>query len=281
MRVPGALLCLFLLVGCDDGDKPPREGELTVLTYNVAGLPQGLSSSEPQDYTPLISPMLNGYDVVLVQEDFWYHADLLTDMELPYLSLPSRPELDVLDLGDGLNRFSRYPFEDHARFPWDECNGTMDCASDCLASKGFSVARTLLPGGLEVDVYNLHAEAGGCDEDIRIRASNVEQLLDEIALRSTSVALIVAGDTNLHRDDPEDNPPLDNLLDTAGLTDACVELACGVDHIDRVMYRSSDQVTLTPQQWWVPEEFVTADGSDLSDHKPVAVRFHWQRGDGA
>jgi hypothetical protein len=43
------------------------------------------------------------------------------------------------------------------------------------------------------------------------------------------------------------------------------------------MYRSSDQVTLTPQEWWIPPEFVTADGTDLSDHLPIAVRFLWER----
>lgn len=180
-------------------------------------------------------------------------------------------------MGDGLNRFSIFPFEDHARFPWSECWGNLDCASDCLAAKGFSVARTMLPGDLPVDVYNHHNEAGGCDEDSRIRAQDVQELLNEIAIRSAGRAVIVAGDTNLHRDDPEDVPPLDALLDGAGLSDACDTLQCGDDRIDRVMYRSSDSVTLIPLEWWIPPEFVTADGTDLSDHKPVAVRFRWER----
>ncbi len=55
------------------------------------------------------------------------------------------------------------------------------------------------------------------------------------------------------------------------------DFRCGDDRIDRVLYRSSESVTLTPLQWWIPLEFTTADGTDLSDHKPVAVRFRWQR----
>jgi len=270
-------LCMATLVACEDSAPPPPEGELVLLTYNVAGLPQGISSSEPQDYIPLISPLLNGYDLVLAQEDFWYHVELSADVTHPFRSVPYSEDPDVLDMGDGLNRYSIFPFEDHTRFPWSECWGTMDCASDCLAAKGFSVARTILPGNLSVDVYNHHNEAGGCEEDYRIRTQDVQELLDEIAVRSVGMAVIVAGDTNLHRDDAEDVPTLDALLTGAGLADACDTLACGDDRIDRVMYRSSESVTLTPLEWWIPPEFVTADATDLSDHKPVAVRFHWQR----
>ncbi len=277
------LVCLYSLLGmttilaCDDSVPPPQEGELVLLTYNVAGLPQGISSSEPQEYIPLISPLLNGYDLVLAQEDFWFHTELSASVTHPYRSAPYREALDVLDMGDGLNRFSTFPFEDFARFPWTECWGNLDCASDCLAAKGFSVARTILGGNLSVDVYNHHNEAGGCDEDYRIRSQDVQELLDEIAVRSQGMAVIVAGDTNLHRDDPQDVPPLDGLLAGADLADACDTLACGDDRIDRVLYRSSESVTLIPLEWWIPPEFITADGTDLSDHKPVAVRFRWQR----
>ncbi|MET0594862.1 MAG: hypothetical protein ABW133_19330, partial [Polyangiaceae bacterium] len=45
-------------------------GEFTALTYNVAGLPEAFSGSQPATNTPLISPLLNDYDLVLVQEDW-------------------------------------------------------------------------------------------------------------------------------------------------------------------------------------------------------------------
>src|SRR5690606_11526523 len=53
-----------------------RAGEFELLTYNVAGLPDLLSSSNPAVNTSRVSPLLNRYDVVLAQEDFVYHADL-------------------------------------------------------------------------------------------------------------------------------------------------------------------------------------------------------------
>jgi len=58
-------------------------GTFSGLTYNVAGLPQGLSGSNPATNTRLISPLLNTYDLVLNQEDFWYHADLMQFAQHP------------------------------------------------------------------------------------------------------------------------------------------------------------------------------------------------------
>jgi hypothetical protein len=46
---------------------PTRAFELSVLTYNVAGLPAEVSGSDPVANHPQISPLLNGYDLVLVQ----------------------------------------------------------------------------------------------------------------------------------------------------------------------------------------------------------------------
>ena len=37
----------------------PASGTFLMLTYNVAGLPDSLSSSHPSEYTPQISPLLN------------------------------------------------------------------------------------------------------------------------------------------------------------------------------------------------------------------------------
>lgn len=47
-----------------------RSGSFKALTYNVAGLPAPISGSEPATNSPLISPKLNDYDLVLLQEDW-------------------------------------------------------------------------------------------------------------------------------------------------------------------------------------------------------------------
>ena len=57
-----------------------------VLSLNVAGLPAVLSSSNPSKNTRLMSPLLNNYNLVSVQEDFAYHNDLISKVTLPYLT---------------------------------------------------------------------------------------------------------------------------------------------------------------------------------------------------
>jgi hypothetical protein len=272
------LLHLFFACSPDDVDEPvpvATSGEFTLLTYNVAGLPEGLSHSHPEANTPQISPLLNDYDLVLAQEDFWYHNELAANTTHPHQSDPMWDTPAADKMGDGLNRFSSFAFGDLTRVQWVACNGFTDCASDCLATKGFSMALTTLAGETAVDVYNLHAEAGSCEADIDARNAGLEQFVDAIASHSPEQALIVAGDTNLHSDKAYDSVPLENLLSKVGLTDACRDLECGDERIDRVMFRNSPSLTLTPLEWSIPPEFVDAEGNDLSDHEPVAVRFHW------
>ncbi len=247
------------------------EGELTILTYNVAGLPEPLSGSMPATYIPLISPMLNAYELVLVQEDFAYHPQLIADVQHPYLSEPGGGGT----YGDGLNRMSQTAFTEHTREAWEVCFGEFDNGSDCLTDKGFAWARHELAPGVTIDVYNLHNDAGGSVDDIAARDQQVAQLLAAIAANSADRAIVVAGDTNM---DEEDEPTLQMLLTGADLRDACRELSCGQDgRIDRIMIRDGTDVALSVANWRVETSFVTETGEDLSDHEAIAVDVHWAR----
>ena len=263
LRICGS--CLFLLFSCSTSSDPdlgnqsvdllrsevagPAEGEFTVLTYNVAGLPEGMSKHNPEKYFPMLAPLLNGYDLVLVQEDFWYHDILAAASVHPYKSEPMLAEPDYLNMGDGLNRLSNLAFDELTRIQWVKCSGGLDCSGDCLTTKGFSVARTLLPGDLQVDVYNLHADAGSCDEDFEAREAGVKQMVEEIKSRSKDVALIVAADTNMKTHRPLDKEMLDYLYNETGLINSCLALDCPDDGIDRILFRSSAEVELTPLEW--------------------------------
>ena len=47
-------------------------GSVRMLTYNVAGLPESLSGSTPSVNTQLISPKLNAYEIVNVQDSWTF-----------------------------------------------------------------------------------------------------------------------------------------------------------------------------------------------------------------
>lgn len=262
----------WLLAGC--APPLPAQGSVHVLTYNVAGLPEGISGSHPLVDMTQIAPKLDGYDLALLQEDFAYHDDLVNGSDFPYDSGWGEPRQRTV--GDGLTRFSIFPLGPTDRVQWDACNGGIDFgASDCLAEKGFSVDEVHLADGVSLLVYNLHADAGNGQADAEARASNFAQIAADIAARAGDHAVLVAGDTNLHgaADDPR---ILQDFLDASGTHDACRTLQCGDEHIDRFMFRSGSELTLQPTAWAVATEFVDGDGQPLSDHPAIAVTVDWQ-----
>ena len=261
-------------------------GSISLLTYNVAGLPEVFSSSDPEANMPQIGPLLAGYELVHVQEDFNYHGALYAGDVHPYRSSTS----GGVPFGDGLNTLSYRSFGDFARTTWDACNGT-----DCLTPKGFSYARQRLDEGVYVDFYNVHANAGTEDADLSARRSNLRQLLNSIEQNSRGNAVVVMGDSNARFTRSEDN--VRDFLDH-GFSDAWIErvrggerpeadsdalLDCWGDNsapncetIDKIMYRSSRLLALWVDDYHVEDNvFVDSSGGPLSDHNAVYAQLSY------
>lgn len=249
-------------------------GRFTMLSYNVAGLPSLVSPSRPEVNVPLISPLLNHYDVALVQEDFSYHRELDARAEHPYRSDTMRRSLALMP--DGLNQFSRFAMGWTHRVRWNHCHGYFGHASDCLADKGFSYTQLTLSDGVTVDVYNLHADAGGSANDVRARRANFEQLTAYVRERSRGNAVIIAGDTNVRTSRRHDASTLSAFVSALGLTEACDRSACGEERLDRIFFRSSDALELDVAGWWTDVRFVDDDGEPLSDHPAIGVEIRWR-----
>lgn len=287
------LLAVAVVAGCSGGggDEPGSAAtttaaeeatpgqEVRVLTYNVAGLPEGISGSHPEANSPRISPRLNDYDLVLLQEDFGFYTDLIrADAELEHLTEPhpGPGELnpihrDSAAVGDGLNILSRWPLGEVHREPWTGCGMA---AADCLALKGFAATTVALDGGLQVDVITLHAEAG--DEDSQLRADDLDQLAGFLEANEGGRAVLIGGDWNLHTAEEPDGSQFDAFLERTGLTDTCQVVDCGADadEIDKIVFRSGGGVTLTPlDHHFERETFQDDQGEPLSDHDPLAVTF--------
>lgn len=300
LRLLLAVLLPTGLAACGDsattGSGGASSGEFRALAYNVAGLPEGLSGSMPATFMPIIGPRLNAYDLVLLQESWQtpdpnpfaptrtYHEELVARVDHPYQSVPAEaplgndPRRPEALLADGLNRFSRFPFDPVTRVAWDGCDIT---SADCLAFKGFSYARTRIADGVEIDVYNLHKEAGGSENDERLRGEGIGQILDVMTTFSAGRAILIGGDFNLHTDEEPDKSQYERLLAEAGLTDACDALACPEPaRIDKMAYRSGGRVELEALSWrFALDEFAADDGTPLSDHDALSVDFAWRTTD--
>ncbi len=299
--------------GADEGATGAEGGELSVLAYNVAGLPAELGQARPDVNLPIIAPMLDDHDIVMVQElfDWWvpdglasgfdfvnYHDRVWEGADHEHRSEPhpGYPALDHLDdervaeveVGDGLGFLSRFPIDGNDRIPWDGCFGGLDTsdrgAGDCLSVKGFAVTRVELADGIVVDLYNLHAEAGATEVDQQLQVEQFAQLADHMAVHSEGHAIILGGDTNLHTnlDHPDgwegaDIEIWDDFLAATGLTDACDATSC--EHpgrIDKFAFRSGSGVELDAQSHeFLDERYVDDAGEPLSDHEALEVRFRW------
>ncbi|MFF5144892.1 jacalin-like lectin [Streptomyces sp. NPDC013157] len=271
-------------------------GTFSVLTYNVAGLPEGLSSAPtPRDTsTTEIGKRIAPYDIVNVQEDFNYHAYLYATDTHPYRTATS----GGAGIGSGLNTVSNYAWDgdDFERVGWNSCQ--LD-SGDCLTPKGFTFMRERLAEGVYVDFYNLHTNAGTNDGDEASRADNLSQLTDFISTHSAGNAVVVMGDTNTRYTRSADT--IAEFASNNGLTDAWVQLVRGgsapakgsdalvcddtaatvpntCEVVDKVLYRSSKLVNLNATSYNNEHaKFLTSDGLMLSDHDPITVGFSWSQ----
>lgn len=171
------------------GGKAPRNHDrslnLTVLTFNVAGLPWP-ASKDRAVVMPAIGQHIaaladEGFpvDVILIQEGFIAETEMIADaLAFAYRVTGAGPELKAIShacagcksddrqqkwwkgegigpfVGSGLHIFSVYPVVGVSRMAF----GNQDCAGyDCLANKGAILARVVLPGVPEpVDVLTTH-----------------------------------------------------------------------------------------------------------------------------
>lgn len=272
-------------------------GSFSVLTYNVAGLPEAISSAptprEPS--TTAIGERIAPYDIVNVQEDFNYHARLYAaDTNHAYRT----PTSGGAGIGSGLNTLSKIPYDadDFERARWNSCQYD---SGDCLTPKGFTFMRERLAEGVYVDFYNLHTNAGTNDGDQASRADNLNQLTAFIKSHSAGNAVVVMGDTNTRYTRSADT--IAEFAAANGLTDAWVQLIRGgsappkgsdalvcdqtgptvpntCEVVDKVLYRGSTAVSLNATSYNNEHaKFLTDDGKMLSDHDPIAVGLTWSR----
>jgi endonuclease/exonuclease/phosphatase family metal-dependent hydrolase len=262
-----------------------QTGTFSTLTYNVAGLLEPFSSSNPATNTPLISCRIRGYTLVNVQEDFNYHAALYDSCDdHPYRS----PTSGGMGVGSGLNTLSYLPYADWYRGDWTACNGV-----DCLTPKGWTHARVRLAEGTYLSLYNVHTQAQVEEADLSARRSNMLQLLEYIEANSPTDAVIIMGDTNTRYTRSGDNIRealkrgftdvwLQNVrggsvpaAGDAALTNCSPLTSAACEVVDKVLYRGNPHLALNPLDYLLDGSFTDSAGNQLSDHYPISVNWSY------
>jgi endonuclease/exonuclease/phosphatase family metal-dependent hydrolase len=293
----GCGLLLALAAGATGGagasdSRPPGSPsapvELSVLSYNTHGLRGSFVDDDPAARFPQIGRLVNGYDVVLLQEDFAYHRSIrknawhgiqrrgnpqdrnpIANLLAPIVCGRCGSGLSTLiDLGEtALLAEHREAYRDYS--------GWFNARNDAWVTKGLLALRVRLPDGVVIDVYNSHLDAGKKPKRVRDQRTRDRQLAQlERAIRgfSGSGALIVAGDFNERED--RANPSLREFVGALGLnesgarTDPRWRPRC-----DYIFYRGDARTEIALLEAGEAEEFRDASGRPLSDHPAIRARF--------
>lgn len=210
----------------------PATSRLSVMTYNVKGLPWPLASGRPAAMIAIASRLWamrqvhRQPDVVALQEAFGADAKAIGRAAgYRYMAVgPGVADVSTIGLngsdrrflvrgsmfdGEGIGKrldsglviFSDYPIAAVRRIVYPVCAGY-----DCLANKGALAVTILGPGGQPVAVLNTHLNSGhasGVPKPRRYYAygRQVAQVAAfAAAIEATGVPLLLAGDFNVGHD---------------------------------------------------------------------------------
>ena len=248
---------------------------ITVLSYNVHGLPSLLVADDPEARMPKISSRLNRYDVALVQESWAYGAALGA-----HATHATKERSGGVDTGiffqTGLATFARPRLRAVTRGSLGACAGWLDRANDCFADKGFLRVRLALANGAELDFWNLHLDAGDDETDRDARDRQLARLVERVREISGEGPLVIAGDFNLDWSNALDRALLERFARDLSLVDSGARAAAdGVfadKQIDYILYRSGFGIALAPDEVGEVREF--SDGpTPQSDHPALFARL--------
>ncbi len=283
-------------VGEEGFNKPgdPASVEFSVVTYNVQARPWFDDSNYKFTH---ISPLLNPFDLVSIQECFKDYERLWDGTTHPVRIYHSRLKSPWKVVGSGLGILGRFPLEGVEAENFEIVGDRQNWP----ASKGLLLARFRV-GGMPLDFYATHMEAGKKADAMWSRREQAEQLVRFVRRHSPpGHAVIFAGDFNMRpvREDKGETPlegyragaetlvfdamtreqVFDAVRMELALKSAVEELAGPVyNGVDHVLYRSGDGLRLTALDYRHDDPaFYGADGKPLSDHEPLIVQFRLER----
>ncbi|MBR5445596.1 MAG: endonuclease/exonuclease/phosphatase family protein [Clostridia bacterium] len=286
-----AIILAVVLTGTGmpaEGREPAEAQVITLLNYNVAGLPKlfGNAAADVEANQQAIGRILAAaeYDIVAVQEDFGYHKALAAGLGgYPYTTNHS----GGVPGGDGMNLWSQFPLCNETRTAWETAYGIIEDGADEMTPKGILYTVVELAEGVYLDFYDIHADAYGDEGSAAARRAQYIQLAAFIEENSAGRPVIVTGDFNISLHHGDSCGLWENFMEPLGLQDAWIELyndgntadfsawegsAEKWDSIEKFLYRSGGGVMLEPLSFSYTY-FCGEDGESLSDHPAAEASF--------
>ena len=252
--------------------------KLRILVYNTHGLPEIFISDNPKKRFPVIGKKTQNFNISLLQEDYSHHEELLSGLAKESLAirggLGSRL-MCPLCTGSGLTSVFNLPKNwtvEVENQTYETCSGWLRGANDCFAYKGFQIIKITLPSNKRFFIVNTHMDAGKRNSDRAVRKKQLEHIISTIKQRTTTEALIIAGDLNLNSKNPEDVKLLENFKEELGLTDSFTghKISKKWTILDYILYKQGEALEFKSISVGEDESFVTEEGP-LSDHPALVI----------
>jgi len=257
-----------------------QSDKLKILVYNTHGLPEIFISDDPKMRFPIIGKKTQDFNISLLQEDYAHHEELSSGLNKESLAIRGGLGGTLLCpfcTGSGLTSIFNLPNDwivEVENNTYDTCSGWLRGANDCFAYKGFQVIKITLPNSKRFFIVNTHMDAGRRDSDRSSRKNQLEHIIKTIKQKTSSEALIVAGDLNLNSKNSEDAKLLENFKEELRLSDAFEETKISKKWtiLDYFLYKQGKELDFKIISTGEDESFVTDEGP-LSDHPALIIEL--------
>ena len=251
---------------------------LKILVYNTHGLPEIFINDNPKKRFPIIGEKTQDYDISLLQEDYSHHEELSSGLAKESIAIRGGMGSRLLCpfcTGSGLTSVFNLPENwtvEVENETYQTCSGWLRGANDCFAYKGFQIIKITLPSNKEFFIVNTHMDAGRRDSDRSSRKKQLEHIVSTISQKTSTEALIVAGDLNLHSKNPDDVKLLKKFKKELKLTDAFIgnKISEKWTILDYILYRQSNEVEFKIISVGEDKSFINEEGP-LSDHPALFI----------
>ena len=257
-----------------------QSDKLKILVYNTHGLPEIFISDDPKMRFPIIGKKTQDFDISLLQEDYAHHEELSSGLNKESLAIRGGMGGTLLCpfcTGSGLTSIFNLPNDwivEVENNTYETCSGWLRGANDCFAYKGFQLIKITLPNSKRLFIVNTHMDAGRRDSDRASRKQQLEHIIRTIKQRTSSEALIVAGDLNLNSKNSKDVQLLENFKEELRLSDAFegTKISKKWTILDYFLYKKGEELGFKIISTGEDKSFVTEDGA-LSDHPALIIEL--------
>jgi len=255
-----------------------QSDKLKILVYNTHGLPEIFISDNPKKRFPIIGKKTQDYNISLLQEDYSHHEELSSGLAKKSIAIRGGMGSRLLCpfcTGSGLTSVFNLPENwrlEVENETYQTCSGWLRGANDCFAYKGFQIIKIALPSNKEFFIVNTHMDAGRRDSDRSSRKKQLEHIVSTISQKTSTEALIVAGDLNLHSKNSDDVKLLKKFKKELKLTDAFIgnKISEKWTILDYILYRQSNEVEFKIISVGEDKSFINEEGP-LSDHPALFI----------